>query len=347
MFAIQVIQEIYSLTEDHVSSTPIIDAVLGTSGMSLQTALDSYYDYLNIHDSGGYTALHWATYREDIDAVRLLLAYKADPCARTRDTCQETCLHIAGRYANASLVEELLAAGSDIEAVAFQGRTALMDAVTFGDKQVVEALLTAGASALAVDYQGRSAFHRAAFTRNDSEEEIFAILGALIECGGDINGLDQSGDAAIHTAVVMDNVATFRALCGVGAKVDQVGYGGRTVLHYAAWWARFEMITAFTELEIHTIDPELMNDRGYTATDIFEDRIKIAEDMLPVETRPTKEEIPVFRQLVSDMRERYQANIQILTDKDESEQGKLDEDELDEDESNDDESDDNWESCEE
>ncbi|KAH8905219.1 ankyrin [Coniochaeta sp. PMI_546] len=324
---VPVITEIYSLTEDHVSRTRIIDAVLGISDMCLETALDNYHASINMHDSSGYTALHYAIVRDDIEAVRLLLSYKADTSVRTKDRYRASCLHIAALHATASLVRELLAAGSDIEALNSDGRTPLHNAVTSGDKEVVEVLLSAGAGAQSIDIYGLNIYHYAAWNSYGAEEDMLAIIAALTEHGGDPNGLEQHGDAAIHIAIKQGNLAVFRALCRVGTKIEQTGYAGWTVLHCAAMWGQLDMLSALEELEIDAIDPDLVDDRGQTATDVLIGRLNTpVEDLFPMQTTPTDEEVAVFERLVCDMRTRYQANLGVQSGE---------------------ESDDNWESCEE
>lgn len=324
---VPVIKEIYSLTEDHVSRTRIIDAVLGISDMCLETALDNYHTSINMHDSSGYTALHYAIVRDDMEAVRLLLSYKADTSVRTKDRYGASCLHIAALHATASLVRELLAAGSDIEALNSDGRTPLHNAVTSGDKEVVEVLLSAGAGAQSIDIYGLNIYHYAAWNCYGAEEDMLAIIATLTEHGGDPNGLGQHGDAAIHIAIKQGNLAVFRALCRVGTTIEQTGYAGWTVLHCAAMWGRLDMLSALEELEIDAIDPDLVDDRGQTATDVLVGRLNTpVEDLFPMQTTPTDEEVAVFERLVCDMRTRYQANLGVQSGE---------------------ESDENWESCEE
>jgi hypothetical protein len=55
---IPVLHQIHLGSEDHISSTPIIDAVLGISDISLETALDINHAPINMYDSSGYTAMH-------------------------------------------------------------------------------------------------------------------------------------------------------------------------------------------------------------------------------------------------------------------------------------------------
>jgi ankyrin repeat protein len=248
--------------------------------------------------------------RSDIDTVRLLLSYGADPSARTRDTFEDTCLHLAVMWGTTQLVKEVLATGIAIDVRDRDGTTPLHHAMKVCDGEVVGILLSAGASAQAIDKVAYNAFHYAARDCRGSAEEIYEIFVALINGGGNPNGLDHDGDDAIRQAIRSNNVPVFRALCRVGAKTGQMGWSGQTwtILHYAAVWGRVELLSALTEMEIDTLDPDLVTSDGDTAADLFGKRLDTSMDLLPCQTRPTEEEIAVFERLVSGMRERYHAN---------------------------------------
>jgi len=170
---IQIFNQIYSLTcEDHLSSSPVIDAVFGIGDISLETALEIDHASMNMYHFSGYTALHFAIRRDDLSAVRLLLSYKAEPLSRTRDLWVDSCLHLAARLGSLALVEALLTTGSDVNARNGYDRTPLHVAVSAGNKEVVDRLLAAGASVQALDVNGCNAFHHAAWEYYGSAEDV-------------------------------------------------------------------------------------------------------------------------------------------------------------------------------
>jgi ankyrin repeat protein len=297
------------LTEDDRFSTPIIDAVRGIDGTSLDIALDMNPRSVNDRDATGRTALHWAAQRGDEDAVRVLLSYKADPSAK--DLSGYTPLQFAAECHNSSsIMQILLAAGSDPNARCHYGCTPLVYAVGRVATDDVVALLQAGSKADASNDDGENAFHMAArgltgYTSN-TEEDLLRIFQSLIEYGGDPNKTDRKGRRPLDFAIMENNILVFRALCRLGVEVDHQNKDGWTILHYAATRARSEIWAALLEMEISTIDPHQASSRGWTPTDLFQERLDLPlSELPPGQSRPTEEETALFEQLVTEMRERY------------------------------------------
>ncbi len=67
----------------------------------------------------------------------------------------------AAGYGHEAVVNRLLAAGADVNAVNVDGRSALMWAAEGGDEAIVDRLLAAGANVEALDTQGRTALQLA------------------------------------------------------------------------------------------------------------------------------------------------------------------------------------------
>ena len=92
----------------------------------------------------GMTALHWAAQHGDVEIIALLTGAGADVGGRTR-LGGHTPLHVASRSARAAAVRALLAAGADAGAVTSTGATALHFASGSGSAAAVSALLDGGA----------------------------------------------------------------------------------------------------------------------------------------------------------------------------------------------------------
>ena len=92
----------------------------------------------------GMTALHWAAQHGDVEIIALLTGAGADVAGRTR-LGGHTPLHVASRRARAAAVRALLAAGADAGAVTSTGATALHFAAGSGSAAAVSALLDGGA----------------------------------------------------------------------------------------------------------------------------------------------------------------------------------------------------------
>ena len=94
----------------------------------------------------GMTALHWAAEHGDLEVIALLVVAGADVEVRTR-LGNHTPLHVASRSAQALVVTALLAAGAEVGAVTTTGTTALHFAAGAGSAAAVAALLDYGADA--------------------------------------------------------------------------------------------------------------------------------------------------------------------------------------------------------
>jgi ankyrin repeat protein len=311
---VPVVRRIHSLTSDeHISSTPIIDALLGIGDVSLATALDTNHASINAYDSSGRTAMAWAVIRNDVQALRLLLSYKADVSTQTRDTFGGSCLHLAVSMGRVAVVEELLAAGSQLDVRNQYGRTPLLSALMYNKAAVVWKLLEAGVKVNAVDSNGWNAFYYAAVTEWAPDDDIFGILETLKERGCDPDLKENRGYTATHLAVARNNVEVLRALWRVGARIDQAGRHGWTILHFAGYSGMIGTLSALAALEIDMMDPDLPKMNGNTAAALFAKRRDMSRDLDDGQTRPTREEVAAFENLISGLRERYRAKVKSMT----------------------------------
>jgi ankyrin repeat protein len=87
----------------------------------------------------GATALHWATYWDDLKSVELLIGAGANVNAANDDGA--TPLYLVCVNRNTTLVEKLLAAGANVDAALPSGETALMTAARTGSTEIVRILL--------------------------------------------------------------------------------------------------------------------------------------------------------------------------------------------------------------
>ena len=94
--------------------------------------------------SDGSTALHWASYWDEVGVAELLISRGANPSAA--NDLGATPLWSAGLNSSSSMVRLLLQAGADPDAALLLGETVLMTAARSGSADVVEQLLVAGAN---------------------------------------------------------------------------------------------------------------------------------------------------------------------------------------------------------
>lgn len=109
----------------------------------------------NLRNHNGDTLLMLAAYHGRVEAVKVLLEFKADPLI-ANDKNQ---LPIAGAAFKGSLnvVKALIDGGVPVDGASSDGRTALMLAAMFNRVEMVEYLLSQGANPKATDAQGATA----------------------------------------------------------------------------------------------------------------------------------------------------------------------------------------------
>jgi ankyrin repeat protein len=126
------------------ADTRLADAAMQGDNDSVRFLLKQKVD-VNAPQGDGSTALHWAAYRDDLEMVKLLLASGANVKATTREGAI-TPLLMACQNGNAAMIETLLKAGSDADAVKTNGTTPLMMAAASGNADAVKTLLAHGAN---------------------------------------------------------------------------------------------------------------------------------------------------------------------------------------------------------
>ena len=122
---------------------PVADAAMRQDVDAVRGLLAREADPDAAHGDG-MTALHWAAQHGDVEIIALLTGAGADVAGRTR-LGGHTPLHVASRRARAAAVRALLAAGADAGAVTSTGATALHFAAGSGSAAAVSALLDGGA----------------------------------------------------------------------------------------------------------------------------------------------------------------------------------------------------------
>ena len=178
------------------------------------------------------TPLHTAAATGHLAVVEVLLAAGADPTARHPDG-GGTPLHYGGEAASV-----LVAAGADVEARNYAGRTPLH---TASNAEEIEALAAAGANVEARDERGRTPLHLA------GPEKVAALVAA----GANVDARDERGWTPLHHEVIRrfthseefpeltsralaDSRARIEALIAAGANIEARDERGNTPLHLAA-----------------------------------------------------------------------------------------------------------------
>jgi ankyrin repeat protein len=152
-------------------------------------------------------------------------------------------LHDAVRQGRHDLVQQLLAAGADVETKDKNGMTPLFYAADLdpslatleGHSKIVQMLLAAGANVHARERcRFRSVLHVAAkHGRRDMVQQLLAA-------GADVDVKDANNVAALIYAEEHSDVV--QVLLAAGADVDVVSDGGVTPLYSAAWQGYIEVV---------------------------------------------------------------------------------------------------------
>jgi ankyrin repeat protein len=208
------------------SRAPLADAAEKLDRARVR-ALLKQHAAVNTPQADGMTALHWATYQDDLELAQLLVRAGANVKAANRYGV--TPLSLACTNGNATMVEMLLKAGADPNAPLPGGETPLMTAARTGTLAAVKALVNRGASVDAKDdRRGQTALMWAA------AEGHAAVVQALIDADADFHIRVPSGFTPMLFAVRDGRSEVVRVLLKAGAEVNETvpvegrrrGYGG-------------------------------------------------------------------------------------------------------------------------
>jgi ankyrin repeat protein len=206
----------------------LADAAEKTDRAAIRRLLQQHVD-VNTPQGDGMTALHWATYQDDLEDAALFVRAGANVKAANRYGV--TPLSLACTNGNSAMVELLLTAGADPNAALPGGETALMTAARVGSLDAVKALLLRGARVDAKDdRRGQDALMWAAAEGHANVTQL------LIEVGGDVRRRLPSGFTPLLFAVREGRADVVRVLLKAGADANETipatpgprrGYGGR------------------------------------------------------------------------------------------------------------------------
>jgi uncharacterized protein len=209
-------------------ASSLADAAEQMDRSRIRALLKQHVD-VNRPQVDGMTALHWATYRDDLELANLLVRAGANVKAANRYGV--TPLSLACTNGNGVMVDMLLKAGADPNAPLPGGETPLMTAARTGTLASVKALLSHGASVDGKDdRRGQTALMWAA------AEGHAAVVQALIDADADFGIRLPSGLTPLLFAVREGRIDVVRVLLKAGADANETipvdagrrrGYGGR------------------------------------------------------------------------------------------------------------------------
>ena len=232
---------------------------------------------VNTAYADGTTALHWASYWDNVEIADLLIRAGADVNAAT--DLGVTPLWPASQNGSASMVQRLLEAGGDPGAALLSGETLVMTAARSGSPDLVRGLLTAGADPNASATRGQTALMWAAGQDHSGVVEVLLEYGADVlarsevrtqlmktdkaqESNPDYTGwVTQGGNTALVFAARSGNLRSVELLVEAGAEVNQTAAFGISATITAVHSGDARLVEYLLE---HGADPNSA-DAGYTA----------------------------------------------------------------------------------
>ena len=203
---------------------------------------------VNAPDADGTTALHWASYRDDLESAALLLRAGAE--VNAANDLGATPLWNACLNASASMVHALLQAGANPNLALLLGETPLMVASRSGKAGAVEELLAKGAAPNARAARGQTALMWAVAQRHPDVVKALLAHGADVHARSEVwtqmmavppHGLPQynriipqGGDTALLFAARVGDLDSARLLVGAGANVNDTDAWGVSAAVLAA-----------------------------------------------------------------------------------------------------------------
>ncbi|MBI2187188.1 MAG: ankyrin repeat domain-containing protein [Acidobacteria bacterium] len=172
---------------------------------------------VNAAEADGTTALHWASYRDDLELADVLI--RAGAKVNAANDLGVTALWTACENGSAAMTQELLQAGADAHATLMSGETLLMTAARSGNAEIVQLLASKGANVNAKERaHGQTALMWAVAQRHP------AVVEALLAAGADVQARTNVWTEVVKTTLEVMNPAY----------VTDVQQGGYTPLLFAA-----------------------------------------------------------------------------------------------------------------
>ncbi|KAH6697300.1 ankyrin repeat-containing domain protein [Plectosphaerella plurivora] len=202
---------------------------------------------LDIPGPLGIHPLYLATALGNLAVVKLLLESGTNPTTGTTEG--STPLHIAlAAELGPDIIEELVKAGADVNAVNQSGITPLHNATLTGLDDVLQIFLQQRPDLSITDPEGNNLLHCAVSSGNDNVLSMILqqLEGSPGKLGGaalpDVNTPNASGKSPLHRAAARNKVQAAQLLINHGANLDARDAGDMTPLMEAMLAGHTEMM---------------------------------------------------------------------------------------------------------
>jgi ankyrin repeat protein len=226
---------------------PLVDAARNSDHDTLRTLLQKKAD-VNAAEPDGTTALHYASYRDDLESADLLI--RAGAKVNAANDLGVTPLWTASQNGSAAMLRRLLAAGANPNAALLAGETPVMVAARSGYPEIVELLLDKDANVNAHGARGQTALMWAVSQKHPEVVKVLlahhADLKAKSEVWTDVQAvpphghlpynkaIPHGGETALMFAARVGDLASAKMLVDAGANVNDADAWGVSATVLAA-----------------------------------------------------------------------------------------------------------------
>ncbi|KAK4008902.1 ankyrin-1 [Daphnia magna] len=201
--------------------------------------------FVNAMDFEGMTPLYLASARGNTEAVQALVQHSANINLRATD--KSTPLHSAASRGQIEILKILINHGSKVDTLDYSDRSPLYVAAQRGHKNVVEVLLLKGAKVNLEEIHGYTALCEAVWQNNTDMAELLVSRGARVT---------TQSHMLLHCAVTQGNTAMARLLLNARSVPNLRDDHGNTPLILAAKQGHLAMVELLLE---HGANPNYPN----------------------------------------------------------------------------------------
>ncbi|CAL2035173.1 unnamed protein product [Caenorhabditis brenneri] len=199
---------------------------------------------ISSQSANGFTPLHIAIYRGDIEILKALLSTELVDLDQSGRHLLPP-LHLAAMLGASEMISMLLNGGANIHATDFVHFTALHCATYFGQEQAVKTLLDASADSNLGGAVNDRPLHLAA------AKGLTVVTKLLLEAKADPMLSDDEGNQALHYAAKSGNLAILNTLInhirGLNDRICSRNLYGDTALHLSCYSGRLDVVKAILE----------------------------------------------------------------------------------------------------
>ncbi|KAK0672600.1 ankyrin repeat-containing domain protein [Cercophora samala] len=233
------LQKVVIIKTESPSGTTHLRRAIRQNLQHLITVLHEAGAEFNIEDEKNAAPLLFAAEAGHAEIIKILMDYKrteTSSCPNSQSNRVDTPLHQAAKDGDASVVDQLVRSGADLESRNHSHQTPLALAVEMCQVAVVRGLLHHGADpqstlllSLAVD-------------SNKTEGTRLEIVRTLLLAGANIEVESAHGRTALHIAAQLGYTTIMEFLLENGAKTETEDTWGYTPMEWASRWGRRDSV---------------------------------------------------------------------------------------------------------